>query len=150
MKSLAPLIAIMVIAAIIVRFFWLILGALVLTGLFFLMRSLMREVRARRAAIARHHAEIATSCRETTPLGLAGRRSRRLRRLSDTAHRQAIAALVGNGLRQWGRILPRNVTRKSSPADPVSGSGPPAIIWCRNASMPPRFCSAIICRWSPC
>lgn len=59
MKSLAPLIGIMIIIGIIVRFFWWILGALVLTGLFFLVRALIREDRVRRAAIARRHAEIA-------------------------------------------------------------------------------------------
>jgi hypothetical protein len=58
-KSLAPLIGIMVIIAIIVRFFWWILGAVVLTGLFFLVRAFVREDRARRAAIARRHAEMA-------------------------------------------------------------------------------------------
>lgn len=50
----------MVLAAIIVKFFWWILGTAALTGLFFLMRALVREDRARRAAIARRHAEIAT------------------------------------------------------------------------------------------
>ena len=59
MKSLAELIGIFVIIAIIVRFFWWILGALVVTGLFFLVRTLVREDRARRAAVARRHAEIA-------------------------------------------------------------------------------------------
>lgn len=49
----------MVVIAIIVKFFWLILTAVALTGLFFLARALVREDRARRAAIVRRNAEIA-------------------------------------------------------------------------------------------
>jgi hypothetical protein len=59
MKSLAPLFGIMVIIGIIVKFFWWILGALILTGLFFLVRALAREDAIRRAATARRQAEIA-------------------------------------------------------------------------------------------
>jgi len=58
-KSLAPLIGIMVLIGIIVKFFWWILGAAALTGLLFLLRALVREDRARRTAIARRHAEMA-------------------------------------------------------------------------------------------
>jgi lysylphosphatidylglycerol synthetase-like protein (DUF2156 family) len=44
---------------IIVKFFWWIVGAIALVGLFFLARAIMRENRKRRDAYARYCAEIA-------------------------------------------------------------------------------------------
>ena len=50
---------VLVLVAIIVKFFWWILGAIALISLLFLARALIRENRKRRDALARHYAEVA-------------------------------------------------------------------------------------------
>ena len=59
MKSLAPLIGILVIVGLIIKFIWWILGAAALVGMFYLVRSIVRADRAAREARARYHAQIA-------------------------------------------------------------------------------------------
>jgi hypothetical protein len=54
------LFALLVVAAIIVKFIWWILGPLALVGLLFLTRAVVRENRSRRDAYARYCAQITT------------------------------------------------------------------------------------------
>jgi hypothetical protein len=53
MRTLAPLIGIILFVAFTVKFIWWILGAAALIGLFYLVRASVREDRARREARAR-------------------------------------------------------------------------------------------------
>jgi hypothetical protein len=53
------LFGLLLVIGIIIKFFWLILGAAALVGLFFLARALVRESRKRADAYARHCAAIA-------------------------------------------------------------------------------------------
>jgi hypothetical protein len=58
-RGLAPLIGIVVIIALIVKFIWWILGAAAVVAVFYIARSVVREERARREAQARRRVVIA-------------------------------------------------------------------------------------------
>ena len=58
MRTLAPLIMIVLLVGFIIKFIWWILGAAALVGLFYLVRAIVRADRAAREARARLHAEV--------------------------------------------------------------------------------------------
>jgi flagellin-like protein len=59
MRALVPLFGVLMLIAVIIKFIWWILGAVVLYGLFRVGRSQLQLARARREAEARRAAEVA-------------------------------------------------------------------------------------------